>query len=160
MRHDLALPAPPAPPEDKKTPPPLPQPVIVELTLNFFQAEIEQLDRDASFMLRKGLLHANDDQLSRLTAFIRHAVLVHTHQAVVKELGKDLAVVDEARRVATEVVKLKATFEARHRELENRESRMREREQALEELQVKYLALLEGQGLLEERDGEEKQEAS
>jgi len=40
-----ALPAPPTPPEDTKTPPaaPLsPQAVIVELTLNFFRAEIDQ----------------------------------------------------------------------------------------------------------------------
>ena len=46
-----ALPAPPTPPEDKKTPPaapPSPQAVIVELTLNFLQAEVEQMDQDAA----------------------------------------------------------------------------------------------------------------
>lgn len=154
MRQDLALPAPPAPPEAAKTPTPSPQPVIVELTLNFFQAEIEQMDRDATFMARKGLLHSQDDQLSRLTAFIRHAALAHTHQAVVKELGKDLAVVEDARRVAVEVTKLKGVFETRIRELDQREASLGEKEQALEELQVKYLALLEGQGLLEESDGQ------
>ena len=62
--------------------------------------------------------------------------------------------------MATEVVRLKATFEGRLREMEQREARMQEqeRERALEELQVKYLALLEGQGLLEESDGQGNQE--
>lgn len=152
-----ALPAPPPPPEDTKTPPvtpPSPQAVIVELTLNFFQAEIDQLDRDASFMVRKGLLHAGEDQLSKLTAFIRHAALVHTHQAVVKELGKDLAVVEDAKRVAVEVARLKNTFETRIRELDLRETRMGERERELEGLAVKYIALLSAQGLLEDSDGQ------
>ena len=158
MRQDLALPAPPTPPGGGETPPPPaptpPQAVIVELTLNFFQSEIDQLDRDASFMARKGLLHAGEDQLSRLTVFIRHAALAHTHQAVMKEMGKDLAVVDEAKRVAVEVTKLKGVFEGRIRELDQREAHIGDKERALEELQVKYLALLEGLGLLEEQDGE------
>ena len=154
MRQDLALPAPPPPPEEKKTPTPAPQAVIIELTLNFFQAEIDQLDRDATFMLRKGLLHSGEDQISRLTAFIRHAALAHTHQAVIKEASKDLAAVEDVKRMATAVQGLKTAFEARHRELDERESRMGEKEQALEELQVKYLALLEAQGLLEEQDGQ------
>lgn len=160
MRQDMpqALLALPTPPETAKTPPSPPQAVIVELTLNFFQAEIDQMDRDATFMARKGLLHADDDQLSRLTAFIRHAALAHTHQAVVKELGKDLAVVEDAKRVAVEVVKLKGVFETRIRDLELREASLGEKELALEELQVKYLALLAAQGLLEESDGQGKKE--
>ena len=59
--------------EDAPGGPPFPPGGIIELTLNFFQAEIDQMSQDACYMARKGLLHTGDDRLSQLTAYIRHA---------------------------------------------------------------------------------------